>query len=138
MNCPRCHGTGFLGHYDPCPECEGNGALHCCDGLCEQPEKENDVGVSMMATAEVIRGDGSVAPLPEAPKTSWNWTALIYLKANSTPIEARITVGNDYPLDRVISSIINGQAGTMLTRDGGAVWISHGEVAAVHIVAEQA
>jgi hypothetical protein len=30
------------GHdYDliPCPDCGGHGIAHCCDGICEQPER---------------------------------------------------------------------------------------------------
>jgi hypothetical protein len=23
----------------PCPDCGGTGVAHCCDGICEQPER---------------------------------------------------------------------------------------------------
>jgi hypothetical protein len=23
----------------PCPDCGGQGIAHCCDGICEQPER---------------------------------------------------------------------------------------------------
>lgn len=57
MICERCHGTGKIARYVPgdgeviagkacevvpCPECNGSGLQHCCEGLCEQPEKESD------------------------------------------------------------------------------------------------
>jgi hypothetical protein len=35
--CPVCHGKGLVNHL-PCPECGGMGAIHCCEGLVEQPE----------------------------------------------------------------------------------------------------
>jgi len=47
MMCEECHGTGF--HRErgdwwcvelPCEECGGSGISYCCDGLREQPEKE--------------------------------------------------------------------------------------------------
>jgi hypothetical protein len=43
MRCEYCHGLRWVslgGWADiPCPECHG-GVTHCCDGLCEQPEKD--------------------------------------------------------------------------------------------------
>lgn len=53
MRCERCQGTGTIliidlmtprvginGEQAPCPDCNGTGITHCCDGLCEQPERE--------------------------------------------------------------------------------------------------
>lgn len=60
MRCERCHGFGRIaipkgairrtpeggaaffkhGGSEPCPDCGGSGVAHCCDGICEQPEKE--------------------------------------------------------------------------------------------------
>jgi hypothetical protein len=69
MICPRCGGKGnvkyvtFLGQHldrwgtptyaytplprweasirwEACIQCGGNGIVHCCEGECEQPEKE--------------------------------------------------------------------------------------------------
>ena len=40
MLCPLCHGHRlfyYQGQLLPCPECEGQGEIHCCDGLQEQP-----------------------------------------------------------------------------------------------------
>jgi DnaJ-class molecular chaperone len=63
MNCPVCHGKGYLVDRDndeeptwewhqvleldfsengmivhyTCPGCHGSGIIHCCDGLQEQP-----------------------------------------------------------------------------------------------------
>jgi DnaJ-class molecular chaperone len=47
MNCPVCHGTGLIqaGKWDPeqpCFECSGIGQVHCCEGLCEQPDDTED------------------------------------------------------------------------------------------------
>jgi len=61
MNCPACHGKGWeygpsISHEfpdgtviatadlrkKPCEECGGTGIIHCCDGLREQPEEDND------------------------------------------------------------------------------------------------
>jgi hypothetical protein len=42
MLCPLCHGHRLFyihGQLAPCPECEGQGEIHCCDGLREQPEE---------------------------------------------------------------------------------------------------
>ena len=42
MLCPLCYGRGLLiagGQVVPCPECAGQGIVHCCDGLSEQPEE---------------------------------------------------------------------------------------------------
>lgn len=50
MRCDACHGVGKVrpresegqraGPDVPCPECNGSGFAHCCDGMCEQPEKQ--------------------------------------------------------------------------------------------------
>lgn len=58
MNCTKCFGTGvvpdtsvsdpkFIGvsvnsvvYFVPCQECGGYGTIHCCDGMCEQPDNE--------------------------------------------------------------------------------------------------
>ena len=56
MRCETCQGRGQVTervdatceptpqfHQDqaslPCPECGGSGITHCCDGLCEQPDR---------------------------------------------------------------------------------------------------
>jgi hypothetical protein len=42
MVCPICYGRRIVlsnGQAIPCPECQGQGELHCCDGLQEQPEQ---------------------------------------------------------------------------------------------------
>lgn len=41
MLCPLCYGKRLLivnGQVLPCPECQGQGEMHCCEGLQEQPE----------------------------------------------------------------------------------------------------
>ena len=40
MICETCYGTGLIRQIIPCHECGGHGVIHCCDGLCEQPEPE--------------------------------------------------------------------------------------------------
>lgn len=54
MLCDRCIGTGFSHKYKkkgkyfdcivcvPCEECGGNGIIHCCEGLREQPESDKE------------------------------------------------------------------------------------------------
>lgn len=42
MKCPECqgpHGQAWT-TYSYCPTCGGTGFIHCCEGLCEQPEEE--------------------------------------------------------------------------------------------------
>lgn len=55
MICDKCGGRGtihFKQHFGysrrtytwqkPCDDCGGTGITHCCDGLREQPEKQDD------------------------------------------------------------------------------------------------
>jgi hypothetical protein len=45
MLCPCCNGKHWVvkdGRLQPCPECGGFGEVHCCDGLCEQPQPESE------------------------------------------------------------------------------------------------
>lgn len=45
MICPLCNGRRlffFQGQLVPCPECDGQGEIHCCDGLREQPEERDE------------------------------------------------------------------------------------------------
>ena len=59
MNCPDCHGTGYAKKEWPpfslwdilCKECGGAGIIHCCDGLHEQPEAEDDSDKTSNASA---------------------------------------------------------------------------------------
>ncbi len=40
MLCPVCYGRRLVviqGRLVPCPECAGQGEMHCCEGLQEQP-----------------------------------------------------------------------------------------------------
>lgn len=49
MRCEACQGTGVLlcqiGRtveiHEPCPVCVGLREVNCCDGICEQPEKDD-------------------------------------------------------------------------------------------------
>jgi hypothetical protein len=46
MRCEVCQGRGHLPQVQgerilPCPACL-NGEVNCCDGICEQPEKDDD------------------------------------------------------------------------------------------------
>ena len=46
MICERCHGAGEVLNFslpEPCPECNGCGLAHCCDGMREQPEGNDDI-----------------------------------------------------------------------------------------------
>lgn len=55
MLCPLCHGHRFFfyhGQLVPCPECEGQGEIHCCDGLQEQPEQD-----ALKAKAEKVEDE---------------------------------------------------------------------------------
>jgi hypothetical protein len=56
MRCETCQGRGQVKDcltpqaetaatpakdilFVPCPDCGGSGIAHCCDGLCEQPDR---------------------------------------------------------------------------------------------------
>lgn len=55
MLCPLCHGHRlffYQGQLVPCPECEGQGEIHCCDGLQEQPGDESGTDEQRDATKE--------------------------------------------------------------------------------------
>lgn len=51
MLCDTCQWTGRPGFVRsqerpdgkdvliPCPDCGGTGVAHCCDGICEQPQR---------------------------------------------------------------------------------------------------
>jgi hypothetical protein len=50
MRCDVCQGSGFvagleteLDVVEPCPACNGCGQGHCCDGLREQAEPDDDI-----------------------------------------------------------------------------------------------
>lgn len=41
--CPKCKAQTCNSRCcvtAPCPDCNGSGVAHCCDGICEQPERD--------------------------------------------------------------------------------------------------
>jgi len=73
MVCETCRFTGRPGFVSaarmgsgdsdgggliPCPDCGGSGIVHCCDGICEQPElarNATDAGRNNSPGEETIR-----------------------------------------------------------------------------------
>lgn len=62
MNCPRCHGKGFVKDwkywkivfeksgdtalmYEPCQMCQGYGIVSCCDGMCGDIDDANQLSI---------------------------------------------------------------------------------------------
>ena len=64
MRCEACQGTGFIPYLEthirvprPCEECGGSGIAHCCEGLCESRETQEE-----MQNAESRRQNGKQNP----------------------------------------------------------------------------
>lgn len=56
MRCYWCLGSGYVIDFwevtYPCPKCDGAGLEHCCEGLKEQPEEDQDDANQPQPTTE--------------------------------------------------------------------------------------
>lgn len=62
MLCPTCHGHHWLvtpTGSEPCTECGGMGEIHCCDGLCLQPDDRESVVTLEKVATTIPPSDGS-------------------------------------------------------------------------------